>query len=79
MADSRNYCRWYDETSAVKRAYDAGLIDKHWVEDYCRNGGKNCVRKQRWEGEGYISPPYVLPDGTEDEALRAAYEKGSFR
>jgi len=23
----KNFCRWYDETSAIKRAYDKGLID----------------------------------------------------
>ena len=31
----KNSCRWYDETSAIKRAYDKGLIDKKWVENYC--------------------------------------------
>jgi len=28
------------------------------------------VRKQRWENEGYISPDWVLPDGTEDETVK---------
>jgi hypothetical protein len=54
----------------MKRAYDAGRLDKHWIEDYCLNGGKDCVRKKRWEGEGYISPDWVLPDGSVDEDLR---------
>ena len=46
------------------------LIDKKWIEEYCLNGGKSCVRKKRFEGEGYVSPDYVLPDGTIDENLK---------
>lgn len=67
---TKNVCRWYDETSAVKRAFDRGLIEKKWVEDYCWNVGKDCVRKRRFEEEGYVSPDYVLPDGTEDARLK---------
>lgn len=66
----KKLCRWYDETSAMKRAYDKGLIDKEWVEKYCWNSGKNCIRKKRFEEEGYVSPDYVLPDGTESEKLK---------
>jgi len=69
--DGKNVCVWYNETSAMKRAYDAGRLDKHWIEDYCFSGGKNCVRKRRWEGEGYVSPGWVLPDGSVDEGLKA--------
>ncbi len=63
-------CRWYDESSGVKRACDLGLIDKKWVEDYCLAGGSGCVRKKRFEKEGYVSPDYVLPDGTISEAVK---------
>ena len=70
MNKDEKFCRWYDETSAIKRAHDAGLIDKKWVEDYCWNGGKNCIRKKRFENEGYISPDYVLPNGKEDSKLK---------
>lgn len=66
-------CPWYDETSAIKRAFDLELIEKKWVEKFCWNGGKNCVRKKRFEKEGYISPDYVLPDGTEDLKLKNYY------
>lgn len=66
----RRRCRWYNETSGVKRAADRGLIDKHWVEDYCLQGGKDCVRKQRFENEGYVSPDDVLPNGTVDENVQ---------
>jgi hypothetical protein len=63
-------CRWYNETSGMKRAYDAGLLDRKWIEDYCWKGGEGCVRKMRFEQEGYVSPDYVLPDGTVDERLK---------
>ena len=71
----KNFCRWYDETSAIKRAYDKGLIEKKWVEQYCWSGGNKCERKRRFEEEGYISPDYVLPDGTEDPRLKKFYSK----
>jgi len=67
---NRNVCRWYDETSGMKRAYERGLLDKKWIEEYCLNRGKDCIRKKRFEGEGYVSPDYVLPDGTVDENLK---------
>ena len=67
---NRNICKWYDETSGMKRAYERGLLDKKWIEEYCLNGGKDCIRKKRFEGEGYVSPDYVLPDGTIDENLK---------
>jgi hypothetical protein len=75
MKMKKNVCRWYDETSGMKRAYDQGLIDKKWVEDYCWNGGSGCVRKKRFEEEGYVSPDYVLPDGKVDEKLKKLIEE----
>ena len=71
----KNVCRWYDETSGTKRAYDRGLLDKSWIEEYCWNEGKACVRKKRFEEEGYVFPDYVLPDGTVDDELRKWVEE----
>ena len=71
----KNFCRWYNETSGVKRSYDLGLIDKKWVENYCWKGGKSCVRKKRFEEEGYVSPDYVLPDGTIGESVKKYLEQ----
>lgn len=62
----------------MKRAYDKGLLDKKWIEQYCFNGGNNCVRKKRFEREGYVSPDYVLPDGTLDENLKKLKGEGKF-
>jgi len=74
MTDKR-VCRWYDNTSGMKRALDRGLLDRKWIDDYCFRGGQGCVRKQRFENEGYISPDYVLPDGTVDETLKKIVEE----
>jgi hypothetical protein len=74
----KKVCRWYDDTSGMKRAYDKGLLDKRWIKNYCFEGGINCVRKKRFEQEGYVSPDYVLPDGTVDENLKKAKEDGMF-
>lgn len=69
MAD-RNLCPWYNATSGIKRAYDAGVIERRWVEQYCWKGGVGCVRKRRFEEEGCVSPDYVLPDGSESPEIR---------
>jgi hypothetical protein len=70
MTSERDVCRWYNATSAIKRAYDDGLIERRWVEQYCWKGGEGCVRKRRFEQEGYVSPDYVLPDGSESDQLK---------
>ena len=74
MKKKQKKCKWYDETSAIKRAYDAGKISKKWVEEYCWNEGKGCVRKKRFEEEGYVSPDYVMPDGSINERLKKESE-----
>ncbi len=28
-----NVCIWYNETSGMKRAFDAGLLDKKWLDE----------------------------------------------
>lgn len=66
----KEVCRWYNHTSAMKRAYDAGMLDKKWIDGYCLNGGQNCVRKKRFEEEAYVSPDDVLPNGIVDQRLR---------
>jgi len=40
---NRNVCKWYDETAGMKRAYDKGLLDKKWIEEYFLNEGKGCA------------------------------------
>jgi len=71
-------CRWYNQTSGMKRAYDKGLLDKKWIENYCWNGGNGCIRKKKFEEEGYVSPDYVLPDGTIDKKLKEIIESRGY-
>jgi len=72
-------CQWYNQTSGMKRAYDKGLLDKKWIENYCWNGGNGCIRKKRFEEESYVSPDFILPDGTIDKGLKEIIEsKGNF-
>ena len=72
-------CQWYNQTSGMKRAYDKGLLDKRWIKNYCCNGGNGCIRRKRFEEEGYVSPDYVLPDGTIDKKLKEIIKsKGNF-
>ena len=54
----------------MKRAYDKGLLDEKWITKHCMNDGNNCIRKKRFEEEGYVSPDYILPDGTVDKKLK---------
>jgi len=49
---NRNVCKWYNGTSEMKSAYDKGLLDKKWIEEYCWNGGKGCA-----------SPPWLCVTG----------------
>jgi len=74
--ERNNVCRWYDESSGVKRACDLGLINKKWVENYCLAGGSGCVRKKIFEEDGYVSPDYILPDGTISEAVKTHMQNG---
>ena len=71
----KNICKWYNETSGMKRACDKGLLKEKWITKYCLNGGNDCIRKKRFEQEGYVSPDYVLPDGTIDGKLKDIIEK----
>ncbi len=65
-----NPCRWYDSTSGMKRAYDADMFDREWIDNYCMKGGQGCIRKKRFEEHGYVSPDYILPEGTVDKKLK---------
>jgi len=73
--EKRELCKWYNETSGVKRAYDLGLIDRKWVDNYCWQGGRGCIRKKKFEEQGYVSPDYVLPDGTISEHVKRYLER----
>jgi hypothetical protein len=42
------------------------------MQDYCWQTGKGCIRKKRFEEEGYVSHDYVLPDRSVSEVAENA-------
>jgi len=48
------------------------------VQDYCWQSGKGCIRKKRFEEEGYVSPDYVLSYGCINGAARNAVYKEDY-
>ena len=64
-------CKWY-LVCPMKSYYNKGKLDKTWIDQYCRDDWKNCIRYQmedNWEPH----PDWMLPDGTIDETLRNVY------
>lgn len=61
-------CKWY-QVCPMKRYYESGMLDKKWVELYCKGNWASCVRY--WmEERGEEHPDWMLPDGTIDKKLR---------
>jgi len=63
----KKICKWFT-VCPLKRFYEQGKIEKKWVEEYCRRGNPDCVRR-KMEEEGIGHPDNMLPDGTIDEKL----------
>ena len=55
-------CKWY-QVCPMKRFYEKGRLDKIWVDDYCNNKRKKCIR-YKMEEKGEYHPNYMLPDGS---------------
>jgi hypothetical protein len=70
MNRDRKKCKWYD-LCPVKHYYEAGLIERTWVLDYCFGAYKSCVR-YLMEEAGETHPDWMMPDGSVDERLRGA-------
>ncbi len=63
----KKMCKWYF-VCPMKYFYEQGKIDKSWIENYCKNNGKNCVRYEKEEA-GIYHPDNMLPNGEIDENL----------
>ncbi|MBM7560395.1 hypothetical protein [Marinitoga litoralis] len=61
-------CKWYF-VCPMKRYYEKGLIDKKWIDNYCKGNWKDCIRYQKEENVEYHED-WMLPDGTLDESLK---------
>ena len=60
-------CKWYP-VCPMRRFYEKGVLDRRWIELYCKGDWESCVRYQM-EEKGEPHPDWMLPDGTLDERL----------
>jgi len=61
-------CKWHP-TCPMKRYYEKGILDKKWIELYCKGDWERCIRYQM-EEDGIAHLDWMLPDGIIDEKLR---------
>ena len=61
-------CKWY-RGCPMKMLNEQGKLDKKWIDQYCKDDWKNCVRYQM-EESGHIHPDNMLPDGNFDEIFQ---------
>ena len=60
-------CKWY-ASCPMKHFYEAGSLDRKWIELYCNGDWLQCVR-YHMEERGEPHPDQMLPDGSIDELL----------
>ncbi|RLI66343.1 MAG: uracil-DNA glycosylase [Promethearchaeia archaeon] len=60
-------CKWY-QVCPIKYYTDEGKLPQKWVDSYCLQDNKNCVRYQL-EEKGIPHSDKMLPDGTIDDLL----------
>jgi len=53
----------------MRRFYKKGVLDRGWIEAYCKGNWHQCVRYQM-EAQGRYHPDWMLPDGSLDESLK---------
>ncbi len=61
-------CKWY-QMCPMKMFYEKGMLDRKWVELYCKGDWESCKR-YKMEEEGKFHPDYMLPDGSINEKLK---------
>ncbi len=62
-------CKWFP-VCPMHYFYDKGMLDKKWIELYCKGDWESCIRYQM-EENGVAHPDNMLPDGSIDENLTA--------
>ena len=62
-------CKWYN-ACPMKRYYEKGVLEKKWIEEYCRGNWSKCVR-YKLEENGIYHPDWMLPDGSVDKNLQS--------
>jgi len=61
-------CKWF-QVCPMKWYYDNGKLDKRWIDNYCKDNNKKCIRYEM-EEKGQYHEDWMLPDGTLDESLK---------
>lgn len=61
-------CKWY-QVCPMNVYQRKGLIDRKWVEMYCKGDWESCVR-YNMEEKGEFHPDYMLPDGSFCDRLK---------
>jgi len=61
-------CKWFS-MCPMKRFYEAGRLERKWIELYCKGDWESCVRYEM-EEKGHYHQDWMLPDGTLDENLK---------
>ncbi len=60
-------CKWYP-CCPMKYFYEDGMLDKKWIDRYCKGNWEKCIRYWK-EERGEPHPDEMLPDGTIDDSL----------
>jgi hypothetical protein len=60
-------CKWF-EVCPMKKFYEEGRLERHWINDYCKGDFKKCKR-YKLEEEGIPHPDNMLPSGEIKEEL----------
>jgi DNA polymerase len=63
-----NECKWYS-VCPMKRFYEAGRLERKWIELSCKGDWQNCLRYKMVE-QGHYQFDWMLPDGSLDENLK---------
>jgi len=61
-------CKWYP-LCPMKFYHDRGMLDRTWIELYCKGDWERCVR-YAMEQRGQAHPDWMLPDGSIDRRLQ---------
>jgi len=65
--NNRKTCHWFS-VCPIRCYTEQDLIDKKWVEQYCKSEYWRCVRRKMQE-RGQYHPDNMMPDGTIDRRL----------
>jgi len=65
--NNRETCQWFS-VCPIRRYTEQNLIDKKWVEEYCKSEYWRCVRRKMQKKCQY-HPDNMMPDGTIDKRL----------